>query len=163
MLATVLLVGLGVVVMFLPSLIRGGGRRLTVNPFAPLADSGQVPPDTLGLDSARVMAALERADDPELDLSVVELGLVRSIRVDSARNVAIILALTTPECPYGTGLAHATLDAIKLVPGARRISVRLDPNLPWDPLRLTGRARARYDSLFGSVERGTAKSPKGTK
>jgi metal-sulfur cluster biosynthetic enzyme len=149
-LATVLLVGLGVVITLLPSLIRGGrSHRLTVNPFAPLADSGRVPLDTLGLDSTRVMAALEQVDDPELDLSIVELGLVHTLRVDSARNVAIVLALTTPECPYGLNLAYATLEAVKLVPGARRISVRLDPDLPWDPARLSGRARGRYDSLFG--------------
>ncbi len=152
MLATVLLVGLGVVVMLLPSFIRGG-RRLTVNPFAPLADSGRVPTDSLGLDSARVTAALEQVDDPELHLSIVELGLVHSLKVDSARNVAVVLALTTPECPYGPNLAYSTLEAIKLVPGAEQISVRLDPNLPWDPARLSGRARARYDSLFGPAER----------
>ena len=163
MLATVLLVGLGVVVILLPSFIRGGGRRLTVNPFAPLADSGRVPPDTLGLDSTRVMAVLERVSDPELDLSIVELALVYGLKVDSAHNVAVVLALTTPECPYGLNLARATLEAIKLVPGARRISVRLDPSLPWDPLRLSGRARARYDSLFGPAGRRTAKSAKDTK
>lgn len=158
-LATVLLVGLGVVVMLLPSFIRGG-RRLAVNPFAPLADSGRVPPDAFGLDSARVMAALEQVDDPELDLSIVELGLVHSLKVDSARDVDVVLALTTPECPYGLNLAYSTLEAIKQVPGARRISARLDPNLPWDPQRLSGRARARYDSLFGPA---TAKSPEDTK
>ena len=145
--------------MFLPSLIRGG-RRLAVNPFAPLADSGRVPLDSLGLDSARVIAALETVSDPELDLSIVELGLVHSLKVDSARDVAIVLALTTPECPYGPSLAYSTLEAIKLVPGARQIRVRLDRNLPWDPLRLSGRARARYDSLFGPAKRRTAKDAK---
>lgn len=148
MLATILLVGLGVAVMFLPSLFRRG-RRALANPFAPLADSGRVPMDSLGLDSSRVMAALEKVNDPELDLSIVELGLVHLLEVDSSRNVSVVLTLTTPECPFGLNLAYATLEAVKLVPGARRIRVRLDRNLPWDPARLSGRARARYDSLFG--------------
>ncbi len=163
-LATILLVGLGIVIMLAPFLFRGGRfRRIPVNPFAPIADSGRVPADSLGLNSTRVTAALERVTDPELDLSIVELGLVHSIVVDSARNVAVVLALTTPECPYGLTLAYATLETIKQVPGARKVSVRLDPNLPWDPARLSGRARARYDSLFGPAERRTAKDAKSAK
>jgi hypothetical protein len=35
------------------------------------------------------------------------------------------------------------------VPGLSRVSVKLDRDLPWYPTRLSGRARARYDSLFG--------------
>jgi metal-sulfur cluster biosynthetic enzyme len=107
-----------------------------------------VPRDSLPIDSARVMAALARVDDPELDFSIVDLGLVHESSVDSAGNVRVVMALTTPECPYGLTLAEDALQALKAVPGARRISLKLDPSIPWDPSRLYGKARERYDSLF---------------
>lgn len=145
-----LLVAAGVVLMNIPRLVRG--RRLAgpaLNPFAPLVDSGIVPADTLPLDSARIIAALAGVPDPELDLSIVELGLVHDIRVDSSGNIGVTLSLTTPECPFIRHLGSSALAAIKKVPGARRIEVKLDPAIPWDPSRLGPEARARYRRLFG--------------
>jgi len=147
--ATIVLVGAGIAIMFVPGLLRNRRPRgPSVNPFAPLVDSGAVPRDRLPIDSARVMAALARVYDPELDFSIVDLGLVHESSVDSAGNVRVVMALTMPECPYGLTLARGAVQALKTVPGARRISLKLDPSIPWDPSRLYGKARERYDSLF---------------
>jgi len=148
---TALLVAVGVVVVSIPNIIRS--RRLPppdLNPFAPLVDSGTVPPDSLGLDSARVAAALGRVADPELGFSVAELGLVHRLEVDSARNVWVVLTLTTAECPFSRPIAEEALDTLKALPGARRIELLVDPSIPWDPARLTGEAKRRYESVFPS-------------
>lgn len=148
-LATALLVGVGAAVIVLPSFVRGRGRGLPFRFQTSLVDSGQAPRDSRGLDSTRVMAALGRVNDPELDVSITELGLVRRIGVDSGGNVTVVLRLTAPDCPYVFYLLSAAVEAVKLVPGARRVSVSYDPSLVWAPSHLTGRARVRYESLFG--------------
>ncbi len=148
-LLTVALVGTGILVISIPSIIRN--RRLAppdFNPFAPLTDSGSVPADDRPLDSARVVAALDRVPDPELGFSIVELGLVHRVEVDSARNVAVVLTLTTIDCPFSRPLAQEALDTLRSVPGAARIDLRIDPSIPWDPARLTGEAKRRYESVF---------------
>jgi metal-sulfur cluster biosynthetic enzyme len=152
-LATTLLVGLGVLITLAPRIIRSPRGRLHLNPFEPATGSGSIPADSLPLDSGRVMLALDSVQDPELELSLVELGLVQSVKVDSACNVSVVLALTTPECPYGPQLAHQAMTAIRDIPGAGVIRVRPDAGIPWGPERLSGRARVRYDSLFGSHAR----------
>lgn len=150
-LLTVLLVGVGIVVMSIPRIVRT--RRLQapdLMPFIVLEDSGRVAADTLVTDSARVIAALHQVDDPELGFSIVELGLVHSLVVDPERRVTVRIALTMPECPFGRFLAEQALENILAVPGVRRVRVTVDPTIAWDPTRLSGEARRRYERLFGN-------------
>lgn len=148
---TVLMVAAGILVMSIPSIVKT--RRLPspgLNPFAPLVDSGVVPVDSLPLDSARVTAALDLVQDPELDFSIVELGLVRAVSVDPAGDVDVLMTLTMPECPFGRLLADEAVAAIRQVPGVGRITLKLDPSIPWDPARLSGEAREHYLNVFGN-------------
>ncbi len=150
-LLTVLLVGAGVLVMTVPSIIRT--RRLPfvdINPFAPLVDSGAVPADSLPVDSSRIMAALAKVNDPGVELSIVEMGLIHSIAVDSLRNISVIMTLTTPACPYIRYIGEQALAALKTIPGAAEVRLRIDPMIPWNPARLAGEARKRYERLFSN-------------
>lgn len=50
----------------------------------------------------QLMESLRSVIDPEIGLNIVELGLVRSLEVDSNTDAAnITMILTTPFCPYG--------------------------------------------------------------
>jgi metal-sulfur cluster biosynthetic enzyme len=50
-----------------------------------------------------IRAALETVMDPELQLSVVDLGLIREVSVQPGRTL-IRMLLTTPFCPYAPQL-----------------------------------------------------------
>ena len=123
-------------------------RRAQLMTPTEMSRKGSVPADSLPVDAARVLTALDSAIDPEVGYSVVELGLVHGISVDSGSNVRVTLALTTPECPYGYALGDAVLTALSRVPGVREIQVKLDPHVAWNPDMMTGRARERYGKLF---------------
>jgi metal-sulfur cluster biosynthetic enzyme len=133
-------------VVSIPFLLRF--RRAQLSIATEMSRSGSVPSDGLPVDSARVVAALDSAIDPEVGYSVVELGLVHSVAIDSGPDVRVVLALTTPECPYGYALGDAVLTALSRVPGIREIRVKLDPHIAWNPDLMTGRARERYGKLF---------------
>ena len=56
---------------------------------------------------AALRAALQDIVDPEIRLSVVQLGLIRDVVIEDER-VVITMILTTPFCPYGPSLMEAT-------------------------------------------------------
>jgi metal-sulfur cluster biosynthetic enzyme len=139
---TVGLVALGVFLVNAPTILRAGRTPAFAGP-AVLADSGRVPPDSLPLDSARAIAAIEKVRDPELDVNIVELGLVDSLAV-SGRDISLAMMLTTPECPYGKVLAVNAIEALLALPGAGWVKVRVDLKRRWDPSRVSPAVRERW-------------------
>jgi metal-sulfur cluster biosynthetic enzyme len=147
---TVALVGIGILVIGLPVLLRHRTTNaISLASVTTFVDSGPGLHGIAAPDSAAVARALDRVMDPELGLSVVELGLVHAQHVDSLGNVSVVLALPTSECPLGPQLAQSSLRELKAVQGVRRIQVRLDPSLPWDPSNLSEPARQKFRQLFG--------------
>ena len=57
-----------------------------------------------------VREALREVMDPELEMNVVELGLIRDIQVE-ADSATVSMILTTPFCPYGPALLESVRTA----------------------------------------------------
>jgi metal-sulfur cluster biosynthetic enzyme len=55
----------------------------------------------------RVREALREVVDPEIGLSVIELGLVRDLSITD-EDVRMRMIMTTPFCPYGPALLEMT-------------------------------------------------------
>jgi metal-sulfur cluster biosynthetic enzyme len=55
----------------------------------------------------KIRTGLREIKDPELGLNVIELGLVREVRVEDS-TVRVHMILTTPFCPYGPALLDQT-------------------------------------------------------
>ncbi len=59
-----------------------------------------------------VREALREVMDPELEMNVVELGLIRDIQIkDDSATVSMIL--TTPFCPYGPALLESVRTTVE--------------------------------------------------
>ncbi len=72
--------------------------------------------------------------DPEMGLTLVELGLIYGIEVDEAGHAADIrMTLTSPMCPVGPYLIEAVKQAALLAPGLEQAEVELVWDPPWDP------------------------------
>jgi len=147
---TIFLLALAVLIILLPHLIkRQKVPALLLTAATTFVDSAIVPAGDHRPDSAAVMSALARVLDPEIGISIVDLGLVHSLRVDSTGNVNVAIALTTPECPYGRRFGSQAVKEALTVAGVHRVEILLNPSIPWDPTRLSPEARARYRSMFG--------------
>ena len=81
-----------------------------------------------------VREAIRPVVDPEIAISVLDLGLVRKIEIapDGAQ-VAITMTLTSPFCPEGPMIVAAVESAVRTVPGVVSARVELQWNPPWDP------------------------------
>ncbi len=88
-------------------------------------------PQEIALEVA-VWEALQRVIDPELGVSLVDLGLIRSVTVADGRAL-IELALTTPLCPLVGVIEHEIRTAALEAPGIREAEVIL-VDAPWTPL-----------------------------
>jgi metal-sulfur cluster biosynthetic enzyme len=77
-----------------------------------------------------IRAALETVMDPEIGLSVVDLGLVRSVFVEPGKT-RIEMLLTTPFCPYAPQLMEDVKQAAMSVV-AQPCEVELLPDA-WGP------------------------------
>ena len=67
----------------------------------PQAELTSVEPQSAGVVSEdQVKLALRRVKDPDLQLNIMDLGLVYGIHVDGAK-VTVDMTLTSPGCPSG--------------------------------------------------------------
>ena len=82
----------------------------------------------------KIREALVPVVDPELDLSVVDLGLIYGFRVDEeTRRVEVDMTLTSMACPIGPQLRAAVHGAVAKLEGVEDVHVNLTFNPPWDP------------------------------
>jgi metal-sulfur cluster biosynthetic enzyme len=104
------------------------------SPDAPLSYA-----DPLTEDQVRL--ALRKVKDPELNLNIIDLGLVYGIRVDGNR-VAIDMTLTSPACPAGPQIMSDAERAVKAMPGVGEVAVNLVWTPFWSPDLIEPRVRA---------------------
>ncbi len=83
----------------------------------------------------QVTDALQTVLDPELGMSVVELGLVYGIEIERGR-VAVTMTLTAPGCPIHDAMAEWVERAIRKIPGVSEASVAITFDPPWSPDRI---------------------------
>jgi metal-sulfur cluster biosynthetic enzyme len=105
-------------------------------------DTATTPPASgpaLTVDQVRL--ALRRVKDPELNLNIVDLGLVYDIRVDGGR-VEVDVSLTSPGCPSGPEILKAAEDEVKTTEGVTDTVINLIWSPPWTPERIEPRVRA---------------------
>lgn len=83
---------------------------------------------------AAVIEALRPVKDPELNLGLVDLGLVREIEVDDETgHVTVGLTLTSPMCPMGPQIMDAVRNTVLRMDGVKGCGVDLVWTPPWDP------------------------------
>ena len=82
-----------------------------------------------------VLDALQSVEDPELEISIVELGLVYAVRIetkDEGPHAEIDMTLTSPGCPAAPEIMAATHRAA-LTSGLNSVHVNLVWTPRWDP------------------------------
>jgi metal-sulfur cluster biosynthetic enzyme len=89
----------------------------------------------------QVKMALRRVKDPELNLNIVDLGLVYGVRVDGTK-VSVDMSLTSPGCPSGPEIMTGAEEAVRSLPGVEDVQVNLVWTPFWTPERIEPRIRA---------------------
>lgn len=107
-----------------------------------------------------VVRALRGVDDPEYPgISIVELGLVETVRVDAGR-VEVDLVPTFSGCPALTFIAEDAERVVGTLPGVSAVQVRFVTEPAWTPARIAASAVTRLAGSFGvGVQVGARPAP----
>ena len=87
-----------------------------------------------------VKAALRKVKDPELNLNIVDLGLVYDIAVDGS-TVKVDMSLTSPGCPSGPEIMRDAEAQVRAVDGVTDANINLVWSPVWTPERIEPRVR----------------------
>jgi metal-sulfur cluster biosynthetic enzyme len=71
--------------------------------------------------------------DPELFISIVDLGLIYETTLNEAGEVFIKHTLTSPGCPVGPMIQSQVQGVVAKLPGITGVKVELTFDPPWDP------------------------------
>ena len=87
-----------------------------------------------------VRASLRRVKDPELNLNIVDLGLVYDVRV-ADRIIEVDMSLTSPGCPSGPDIMKDAETQVRGMEGVTDAAINLVWSPPWTPDRIEPRVR----------------------
>lgn len=112
-----------------------------------MSDEQQTPPSPAPENSAAGEITPEQARDllrvvidPDLNINIVDLGLVYDVRIPN-NVIEVDMTFTTPGCPWGPYLVHQVKDTLAQVPGVSdtKVTVVWDP--PWGPAQMSEEVR----------------------
>jgi metal-sulfur cluster biosynthetic enzyme len=90
-----------------------------------------------------VMQCLKNVIDPELDISIADLGLIYEIEFPDDQNVKVIMTLTSMGCPLFNTIhddIHKSLKTLGYNPDTIEVELTWDP--PWSESMMSELARA---------------------
>ncbi len=117
----------------------------TETPTAPTIPPADAKPADAAADAPpsadQVRLMLRKVKDPELNLNIVDLGLVYEVRVDDGV-VAIDMTLTSPGCPAGPQIMTEIERVVRAIAGVEDVVLNLIWTPFWTPDRIEPRVRA---------------------
>jgi FeS assembly SUF system protein len=89
----------------------------------------------------QVIAALRTVRDPEVPVSVYDLGLIYGIEAGPDGVVSIRMTLTAPNCPVAGSLPGDVERAVRAIPGVLDVRMELTFDPPWSKERMSSDAK----------------------
>ena len=89
----------------------------------------------------KIIDALQTVYDPEIPVSIYELGLIYDIEIKENCDVNITMTLTTPNCPEAQSIPEKVADTVLLVNGVKDVKVQITWEPPWSQEKMTEAAK----------------------
>ncbi len=76
------------------------------------------------------MDYLKEVIDPELNINIIDLGLVYDVIINQEKgSVEVVMTLTSPGCPLSIVFEEWVPEAVKKIEGVKEVRI----NLVWEP------------------------------
>jgi metal-sulfur cluster biosynthetic enzyme len=89
----------------------------------------------------QIMEQLEEVNDPELNIDIVNLGLVYDVDLSDEGNVKITMTLTAMGCPLAGMINGLVVDSVRKVDGVNEVEVDIVWNPSWDKSKMSRYAK----------------------
>src|SRR4030042_3428709 len=80
--------------------------------------------------------------DPELGISIIDLGLIYDVKIKK-NDVSLLMTLTFPGCPLYTAIQKEIESKLKELDGIGRINIRITFDPPWEPSKISEKAKEK--------------------
>ena len=88
-----------------------------------------------------VIGVLRKIYDPEMPVSIYDLGLIYKVKTSEDGFVSIRMTLTAPNCPVAGSLPPEVEAAVKAVPAVTGVKVDLVFDPPWNKNMMSDAAK----------------------
>jgi len=95
----------------------------------------------------QITDSLKQCMDPEVPLSIVDMGLIYGIDVSDNNDVNIKMTMTTKGCPLHDTMVDDVTRYTKKVPGVNNVQVDIVWDPPWSMDRMSDDAKAKMKGL----------------
>ncbi|WHY65459.1 metal-sulfur cluster assembly factor [Neobacillus sp. SuZ13] len=85
----------------------------------------------------KIISALKTVYDPELNINVVDLGLIYNIEITELNDVTITMTLTTPGCPLHDSITSGVRYSVEGMEETKKVDVNLVWEPAWSPDKMT--------------------------
>jgi FeS assembly SUF system protein len=85
----------------------------------------------------KVVEKLQTIFDPEIPVSIYELGLIYEINILPINNVQIVMTLTAPGCPAAQSLPVEVDQKLREIEGVNDVHVAITWTPAWDKSRMS--------------------------
>ena len=90
----------------------------------------------------KIITVLKEITDPEIDISVWDLGLIYDVSFKNGEAV-IKMTLTAPACPFMAQLTDQVKERIEALAGIEKVKIDLVFDPPWNPEKMTEEGRKK--------------------
>ena len=87
--------------------------------------------------SQQVLDSLKQCMDPEIPISVVDMGLIYNVNINADNNVDIKMTMTTRGCPLHDTLVNDVKRYVTKVPGVSSVNVEIVWEPAWTPEKMS--------------------------
>ena len=88
-----------------------------------------------------IITALQGVYDPEIPVSIYDLGLIYDIILKENGDVNIVMTLTTPHCPEAQTIPEKVADVVSVLNGVNEVKVDITWEPPWTQDKMTDAAK----------------------
>lgn len=154
-----ILVALGVLVVIALGLLLSPSKKLEKtyhwvrNEPEKSLESASGSASSFGYSKEILLAMLIQVKDPEIGVSIVDLGLVYNAFMDSGM-VKVVMTLTSPTCPYGSNLIEEVKKVLFSDPSIRELDLKLTFDPPWNVNMISPEVREKFFHMKSSSKSG---------
>ena len=113
--------------------------------FEPYDPEARPAPYLVGTETSplepHIVEALRTVYDPEIPVSLFEMGLIYDLRIREDGKVKVVMTLTTPSCPVAEELPGMIRRALLAIDGVTDVDIELVWDPFWKPEYMTEESR----------------------
>jgi FeS assembly SUF system protein len=95
----------------------------------------------------KIIVVLKNIYDPEIPVSIYELGLVYEAKPKADGKVKIVMTLTSPNCPVAESLPSQVKEEISFLTGVTEVDLEISFEPPWDQSMMSEEAKLELGLL----------------